>query len=318
MEPDDRDDRWPALVQAQWGQTQTTLHLWTQIVGKIRLQLEPMLNHWWNVTLYVTPRGLTTSSMPYPGGRALQIDFDFIAQELVLADCDGGRTAFALEPMTVAEFYRRVMEAVRSLGFDVRIVAKPNEVADAIPFARDTVHSVYDGRQAYRFWRALVQADRLCKIFRAPFLGKASPVHFFWGSFDLAVTRFSGRTAPPHPGGFPNMPDSAMREAYSHEEQSVGFWAGGGGSEALFYSYAYPTPAGFSETAIEPAAASWYAPMGEFVLPYEAARTAPDPDRSVLAFFQSTYDAAANLARWDRAALERATTLDHRGGTNAS
>jgi len=231
-------ERWPQLRQADWKDTQATLHLWTQIVGKIRLRSEPMLNHWWNVTLYVTPDGLTTSNMPYRGGRAFKIDFDFIRRELRIDGCDGERASFALEPMSVADFHQRLTAALASLDIHVKINVMPNEIADAIRFDRDTVHGAYDAEQAERFWRILLQADRLCKQFRSGFLGKASPVHFFWGSFDLAVTRFSGRPAPPHPGGFPNMPDAATREAYSHEEHSVGFWPGGSGMAATFYAYA--------------------------------------------------------------------------------
>ncbi len=298
-------DRWPQLRQADWKDTQATLHLWTQIVGKIRLRSEPMLNHWWNVTLYVTPDGLTTSSMPYPGSRAFKIDFDFIRRELRIDGCDGERASFALEPMTVADFYRRLADALDSLNIHVKINMTPNEIPDAVRFDRDTVHRAYDAEQAERFWRILLQADRLCKDFRSGFLGKASPVHFFWGSFDLAVTRFSGRPAPPHPGGFPNMPDSATREAYSHEEHSVGFWPGGSGMEATFYAYAYPEPSGFAGAHVLPGAAFWNDQMREFMLPYEAVRTAAHPDRAVLDFFQSTYNAAADLAHWDRAALER-------------
>jgi len=298
-------DRWPVLRYEQWKDTLATLHLWTQIVGKIRLRQEPLVNHWWNVTLYVTPRGLTTSAMPYTGGRSFSIDFDFLDHTLTADDCDGRVARFALEPMSVAAFYGRTMEALHDIDVTVRINGKPNEIADAIPFAQDTVHAAYDRDYAQRFWRALWQADRLCKVFRAPFLGKASPVHFFWGSFDLAVTRFSGRVAPPHPGGIPNLPDWVTREAYSHEEQSVGFWPGGNGAEAIFYAYAYPAPDKFAQAAVRPAAALWSEQLREFVLPYEAVRTSDDPDRDVLSFFQSTYDAAADLASWDRKALER-------------
>ncbi len=292
-------ERWPELKQSEWSDTQTTLHLWTQIVGKIRLTQEPLVNHWWNVTLYVTPQGLTTSAMPYRTGRSFEITFDFLNQALHIDGCDGEKTGFALESMTVAEFYRRVMDALHSIDIDVHIHKKPNEIADAIPFDRDDVHRAYDPHYAERFWRVLLQIDRLCKVFRSHFVGKASPSHFFWGSFDLATTRFSGRAAPPHPGGIPNLPDSATREAYSHEEHSVGFWPGGFGMEALLYAYAYPEPAGFAEERVEPAAASWSAQLKEFVLPYDAVRTSNDPDRSVLDFFESTYAAAARRANWD-------------------
>jgi hypothetical protein len=298
-------DRWPPLKYDEWKDTLATLHLWTQIVGKIRLRLEPMVNHWWNVTLYVTPRGLTTSAMPYSGGRWLSIAFDFLRHRLEIEGCDDERDGFALEPMSVAKFYRRVMEKTKALDFDVRIDRMPNEVSNAVRFDEDTVHASYDKAYVERFFRALLQADRLCKEFRSPFLGKASPVHFFWGSFDLAVTRFSGRPAPPHPGGIPNLPDWVTREAYSREEQSVGFWPGGPGVEASFYAYAYPEPPGFAQANVAPPG-YWTDQLREFLLPYESVRTSPDPDRTVLDFFNSTYDASANLAKWDRASLERA------------
>jgi hypothetical protein len=298
-------DRWPVLRYADWKDTLATLHLWTQVVGKIRLRLEPLVNHWWNVVLYVTPRGLTTTAMPYGGGRWFSIDFDFIEHRLQIAGCDGERGGFALEPMSVAEFYRRTMHGLDTLGYAVKINTRPNEIADAVPFEHDTAHASYDREYVERFFRALLQADRLCKAFRASFLGKASPVHFFWGSFDLAETRFSGRPAPPHPGGIPNLPDWVTREAYSHEEQSVGFWPGGPGIEAAFYAYAYPEPNGFARAKIAPSGAGWSDTIREFVLPYDAVRTSNDPDHDVLDFFRSTYEAAADLAGWDRAALER-------------
>lgn len=299
-----RMDRWPELRYDEWSETLATLHMWTQIAGKVRLKLEPFVNHWWNVTLYVTPRGLTTGPMPYPDGRMLSIDFDFIVHELRIQDSDGAQRSLTLEPMTVAAFYEATMDALAALHASVRISARPNEVAQAIPFAQDTVHRAYDRAAVERFHRALLQANRLCNVFRAGFAGKASPVHFFWGSFDLATTRFSGRTAPAHPGGFPNMPDAATREAYSREEHSVGFWPGGPGVEALFYAYAYPEPPGFAQARIGPPQASWFAPLREFALPYEAVRTAADPDGAVLDFFTTTYDAAASLAKWDRALLD--------------
>jgi hypothetical protein len=298
-------DRWPALHYDDWKTTCTTLHLWTQIVGKIRLKLECFVNHWWHVALYVTPRGLTTSSMPYGNGRWLAIDFDFIEHRLRINGCDDEHAAFALEPMTVAEFYARLMRELHAIGVDVTIDKRPNEVADPIPFDRDLVHGAYDRAYAGRFFRALLQADRLCKAFRSSFIGKASPVHFFWGSFDLAVTRFSGRAAPPHPGGIANLPDRVTREAYSHEEQSVGFWPGNAELDAAFYSYAYPDPPGFARAAVEPEAAYRNDRMQEFILPYENVRGSSDPDRAVLDFFNSTYAAAADLAGWDRVALER-------------
>ncbi len=296
-------DRWPQLRYDEWKETLHTLHRWTQIVGKIRLRLEPLVNHWWNVALYVTPRGLTTSAMFYED-RPFAIEFDFEGERLRIttSERDAG---FALEPMSVADFYQRLFAQLDGLDIRVAIDNRPNEVSDAIPFDRDTVHASYDARYVQRFLQALFQADRLCKVFRAGFVGKASPVHFFWGSFDLATTRFSGRSAPPHPGGFPNMPDSATREAYSHEEHSVGFWAGSEGMEAAFYAYAYPEPAGFSAAVVGPERAAWNAALREFVLPYEDVRTSVHPDRAVLQFFRSTYEAAADLAGWDRPALER-------------
>lgn len=298
-------ERWPILRYDEWKDTLDTLHLWSQVVGKIRLQQEFFLNHWWHVTLYVTQRGLTTSMMPYRNGRSFSIDFDFVHDKLLIRECDGGRAEFALQPMSVAAFYERTMTALADLDIYVKINTKPNEMTDATPLDRDTVHASYDKGYVERFWRALLQADRLCKAFRSRFIGKSSPVHFFWGGFDLAETRFSGRLAPPHPGGIPNMPDWATREAYSHEVQSVGFWPGGYGLEAMFYSYAYPTPDAFSQAKVLPEQATWNTQLREFLLPYDAVRNAPDPDRAVLDFFSSTYEAAANLLRWDRASLER-------------
>jgi hypothetical protein len=299
-------DRWPPLPYDEWKETVQTLHLWTQIVGKIRLRLEALINHWWNVTLYVTPCGLTTSAMPYRGERSFSIDFDFIDHELRIEASTGERGGFALAAMTVADFYQRILDELARLDLAVSINTMPNEIPNAIPFERDFVHGSYDREYVERFLQVLLRADRLCKQFRANFLGKASPVHFFWGSFDLATTRFSGRRAPPHPGGIPNLPDWVTREAYSHEEHSVGFWPGGSGMDAAFYAYAYPEPEGFADAAVGPAAASWNASVREFFLPYDAVRALSDPDRAVLEFFTSTYEAAANLAAWDRAALERA------------
>ncbi len=297
-------ERWPNLRYDEWKDTLHTLHMWTQIVGKIRLRREPLVNHWWNVALYVTQRGLTTSPMPYPDGRTFAIDFDFIDQVLRLGDCDSQNRTIALEPMSVATFYGKVMQELTAMGFSIRIDTKPNEVVEAIRFEADERHASYDRANVERFWRALVQADRLCKTFRSAFLGKASPVHFFWGSFDLAVSLFSGRPAPVHPGGFPNLPDSVTREAYSHEEQSFGFWPGGNGFEASFYSYAYPEPPGYAESNVRPHAAGWNAQLREFVLPYESVRTSADPDSALLSFFTSAYDAAAAAAGWD-ASLRR-------------
>jgi hypothetical protein len=300
-----RDTRWPALPLEAWSDTCATLHMWTQIVGKIRLAQTTWTNHSWHVTLYLTANGLTTSPIPY-GARTFEIAFDFIAHELRILTGDGGRGRVALEPQSVATFYRRLMEALSALGLRVAIYAKPNEVAEAIPFAEDEVHRSYDPEYANRFWRVLMQTDRVLKRFRARFIGKCSPVHFFWGAPDLAVTRFSGRTAPEHPGGIPNLPDRVAREAYSHEVSSVGFWAGGGPiAYPAFYAYAYPEPSGFPAAPVSPAGAFYSTDLKEFILPYDVVRTADSPDDALLAFAQSTYEAAANLAHWDRGALER-------------
>ncbi len=297
-------DAWPDLPYAAWKDTCATLHLWTQVVGKIRLARTPWLNHSWHVPLYVAARGLTTSAIPWNCG-SFEMLFDFNAHVLDIATSDGARRQVALAPRTVADFHAAVMAVVAELGIAVEIDDRPCEIAGAIPFREDRVHAAYDAEYAGRFWRVLVETDRLLKQFRTGFVGKASPVHFFWGSFDLAVTRFSGRTAPPHPGGVPGMADAIAREAYSHEVSSAGFWPGNPAhGEAAFYSYAYPEPAGFRGSAVRPPAASFSATLGEFLLPYEAVRTAPDPDAAVLAFLQSTYEAAAVSARWDRAALE--------------
>ncbi len=299
------DDAWPALRFADWRDTCATLHLWSQVVGKVRLVQSPWVNHSWHVPLYVTPRGLTTGMIPH-GTRAFAVEFDFIGQQLVVETSDGGVRTLPLRPQPVAEFYAAVMAALAELGVPVRIHTMPNEIQDAIPFERDRVHATYDAAAAARFWRALVQVARVFGTFRAGFLGKCSPVHFFWGSFDLAVTRFSGRPAPPHPGGVPNMPDWVAREAYSHEVSSAGFWPGNDAyPEAVFYSYAYPEPPAFRDAVVEPAAARFDTGLGEFVLPYEAVRASADPDAMLLAFLHSTYAAAAERGAWDRAALER-------------
>ena len=305
-ERESRDEFWPALPLDDWADTCATLHMWTQIVGKIRLRESAPINHGWHSTLYVTARGLTTSPIPH-GHRIFQIDFDFIDHTLVLEVSDGRSARVPLEPQTVAVFYRRVMDALAGLDIDVRIYAKPNEVADPIPFDRDEVHRAYDRAAVNRFWRVLVQNDRVFKRFRSGFLGKCSPVHLFWGALDLAVTRFSGRPAPPHPGGIPNLPDRITREAYSHEVSSAGFWAGGGAiAYPAYYSYAYPEPPGFASAAVGPREAFYSTDLHEFILPYDVVRTSADPDRVLLEFLQSTYVAAADLARWDRAALESA------------
>ncbi|HLL28190.1 MAG TPA: DUF5996 family protein [Xanthobacteraceae bacterium] len=297
-------DAWPELAYTAWKDTCETLHLWTQIAGKVRLALAPWLNHSWQVPLYVTARGLTTSPI-YDGPRSFELVFDFSKHVLELITSDGHRDGIALRPQTVATFYATVMAALHAAGIRVEINELPSEIPGAIPFSRDTVHATYDPDYAHRFWRALAQADRVFKEFRTGFIGKASPVHFFWGSFDLAVTRFSGRRAPPHPGGVPGLSDKVVREAYSHEVSSAGFWPGGAGIDyAAFYSYAYPEPAGFRTARIEPAQASFNETLGEFLLPYDAVRTAAEPDTVLLAFLNSTYEAAANAAKWDRAALE--------------
>ncbi|MGH7593901.1 MAG: DUF5996 family protein [Gemmatimonadales bacterium] len=296
---------WPALPLDSWSDTCDTLHLWTQIVGKTRLALAPMQNHWWQVPLYVTPRGLTTSAMP-AGTRTFSVEFDFVDHQLHLRVSDGTTGAIRLVAQSVADFYAAYLALLRSLHLDVVIHPVPVEVETAIPFAQDREHQSYDADAANRHWRILVQTDRVLKQFRGEFVGKSSPVHFFWGSFDLAMTRFSGRRAPLHPGGAPNCPPYVMQEAYSHECSSCGFWPGGGVvAEPAFYAYAYPTPAQYADRPVRPDQAYYSRDLGEFVLPYEAVRTAASPDDALLEFFQSTYEAAADLAQWDRAALER-------------
>ena len=296
--------RWPELPYAAWKHTRDTLHLWTQIVGKVRLSLTPWLNHSWHVTLHVTARGLATPPMPLEG-RDFTIEFDFIDHVLWVRTSDGHARQLMLRPMTVAEFHDDLLQALSELDIAVAINEMPNEIPDAVPFPADTAHAAYDRDFVNRFWRVLLAAQDVFAHFRTGFLGKASPVHFFWGSFDLAVTRFSGRRAPPHPGGVPNLPDTVAREAYSHEVSSAGFWPGGGGiDEPAFYSYAYPAPEGFAAAKVFPKAAYWSAKLGEFILPYEAVRTAREPEKALMAFLQSTYEAAADLGKWDRAALE--------------
>jgi hypothetical protein len=300
---------WPPLPLEAWRETRDTLHMWLQVVGKVRLSASPWINHSWHVTLYVTPRGLTTSAIPW-GERAFDIELDFQQHRLRIRTSDGLEDGFALAPQPVASFHRKLLDALHGLGVPVAIHSRPNEVADAIPFDRDEVHRAYDAESVQRFWRVLVQADRVFKQFRARFAGKCSPVHFFWGAPDLAVTRFSGRRAPPHPGGVPNLPDWVAREAYSHEVSSLGFWAGSGPVPyPAFYSYAYPAPPGFGAAAVAPAEAFYSAELGEFILPYDAVRLAPFPDAALLAFAQSTYEAAARLGAWDRAALEMPDSL---------
>jgi len=309
-----RTERWPELPYAAWKDTRDTLHLWTQVVGKVRLALTPWLNHSWHVTLYVTARGLTTSAVPDPvkmQGGAFQIDFDFIDHVLWIRKSDGAFRQIMLasnssHSLSVAEFYDSLMIALRELGIAVTLNTMPCEIPDCIPFEADTVHRTYDPDYANRFWRVLLATHDVFARFRTGFLGKASPVHFFWGSFDLAVTRFSGRSAPKHPGGVPHLPNSVAQEAYSHEVSSAGFWPGGGGpvDYAAFYSYAYPAPPDFAAAPVKPEAAFFSQDLGEFLLPYDAVRSAPDPDAALMEFLVSTYEAAAKLAHWDRAALE--------------
>lgn len=295
---------WPSLPLAEWQDTFETLQLWTQIAGKIRLAQTPWINHSWHVTLYVTARGLTTGPVAY-GLRVFQIDFDFVAHELIIQDDRGGSAGFPLVPQSVAAFYWRLTEEMKKLDLNVAIDVKPNEVANAIPFDQDETHASYDSEYAERFWRVLLQSDRVLRQFRARFTGKCSPVHFFWGAADLAVTRFSGRLAPPHPGGVPNLPDRVAREAYSHEVSSCGFWPGGNAvAFPVYYSYAYPEPEGFAAARVKPAAAFYSNDLHEFILPYDEVRNSSSPDQTLLEFLQSTYEAAAELAKWDRATLE--------------
>jgi len=303
------DTTWPSLPLVAWQDTYETLHMWTQIVGKIRMALAPKINHWWHSTLYVTPRGLTTSTIPY-GTRTFEIRFNFLEHHLQIETSDGLTRTIALVPRSVADFYQDVMGTLRGMGIEVRIWTMPQEVQEPIPFEQDYKHAAYDPEYAQRLWRILVQVDRIMTAFRSRFIGKCTPVHFFWGSFDLAVTRFSGRRAPEHPGGVPNMADWVTREAYSHEVSSCGFWPGGGAVvDPVFYAYAYPTPEGFQDYSIQPKEAFYSSQMGEFVLPYEAVRQAENPDEMLLTFLQSTYDAAANLGNWDRQVLERTPVL---------
>jgi hypothetical protein len=295
----------PALAYDEWRDTQATLHRWTQVVGKIRLMQTAWVNHSWHVPLYLTSRGLTTTPIPH-GSRTFEIAFDFIDHQLRIETSDGGIETLQLAPRTVADFYLDLFARLETLGIAVTIRTMPSEIPDAIPLDQDRRHGSYDAEQVGRFWHALARADQVFKAFRSRFIGKCSPVHFFWGSFDLAVTRFSGRRAPPHPGGIPNLPDWVAREAYSHEVSSCGFWPGG---EAMpypvFYSYAYPEPAGFKSATPHPAGARYDSAFGEFVLPYDDVRQASASEAMLLEFLQSSYEAAADLGGWDRAALEQ-------------
>jgi hypothetical protein len=299
---------WPALPLQQWQDTYDTLHLWTQIVGKTRMALAPMMNHWWHVTLYLTARGLSTSPMP-AGDRTVEVEFDFLDHVLSVRTSDGATRGMKLAPRTVADFHQEYLGLLHSLDLHPAIWPHPVEMPDPlVPFGEDRVHQAYDADAAQRCFRVLAQVDRVMKEFRARFLGKCSPVHFWWGGFDLSCTRFSGRPAPRHPGGVPHCPDYVQVEAYSHECISAGWWPGAGLSplgEAAFYAYAYPAPPGLADAAIGPAQASYRSDLGEFILSYEAVRSSPQPEEDLLTFLQSTYQAAANLAHWDRAALER-------------
>jgi hypothetical protein len=294
------EELWPALPYEAWKDTYATLHMWTQVVGKVALALAPPLNHSWAIALHLTPRGLTTRPLAY-GARSFTMEFDFLAHQLVIRTTDGDRRALPLAPRSVADFYREVLATLDALSLPVKIWPVPVEIPAPIPFAEDTGHHSYEPEFAQRFWRILVQVERVFTGARCRFVGKSSPAHFFWGSFDFAVTRFSGRPAPPREG------PAFMRDAYSHEVISHGFWPGGGTLlEPVFYAYAVPEPAGLKEASVAPAAAYYHREMGEFVLPYEAIRTAPSPDQAIAAFVDSTYEQAATLAGWDRAALERA------------
>ena len=300
-------DPWPSLPVHEWAETRDTLQLWTQIIGKVRLAHSPLLNHWWNVPLYVTARGLTTSLMWTTDERGFQIDFDFVAHQLVVTVTDGNRREIPLEPRSVADFYAAVVQSLDGLGIDPKIWTVPVEIPDAIPFEDDRTHASYDRDQVERFWSLLVRSSHVFNEFRTTFVGKSSPVHLFWGALDLATTRFSGRSAPPHPGGAPNCGPHVMHEAYSQEVSSVGYWPGAtsGSSEGVYYSYAYPEPDGYRDHAVTPNEATYDDELGEFVLPYEVVRAAEDPRAVLLGFLQSTYEAAADQGGWDRRALER-------------
>jgi Family of unknown function (DUF5996) len=312
---EEKTERWPRLSLDEWSATQATLHRWAQIVGKTRLALSPMQNHWWQVTLYVTARGLTTSPIPRGngkraggGGEAFEIDFDFIDHALLIRTSEGETGIVPLVARSVADFYADYMSVLRSLGVEVRIRPVPSEMPDTTPFPDDRTHASYDREAAHRCWRVLVHADRALKEFRGKFIGKSSPSHFWWGGFDISCTRFSGRPAPQHPGGIPNIPDWVTREAYSHECISAGWWPGTVGSpvaEPAFYAYSYPEPAGCDVAPIQPASAYYHPEMHEWILPYESVRAAKAPERALMDFFQSTYEAAADRGKWDRSALER-------------
>jgi hypothetical protein len=301
-------ERWPRLTLDEWAPTQTTLHRWTQMVGKTRLALAPMQNHWWQVVMYVTDRGLTTSPIPYADGRTFDISFDFNIHKLIARTSDGDNRTIPLVPRSVADFYAEYMSILRDLDIKVKIVPVPMEMADTLRFTEDRTHASYDAGATHRCWQIMVQADRVLKKFRGRFIGKSSPSHFWWGGFDLSCTRFSGRTAPRHPGGIPNCPDYVTVEGYSHECISAGWWPGTVGTpvaEPAFYAYSYPEPPGCDVAPIRPESAYYQPVMHEWILPYESVRSSPDPDRMLLEFLQSTYEAAADRAKWDRSALER-------------
>ncbi len=306
-------NRWPSIPVAAWQDTRDTLQLYTQVVGKVRLANEPLTNHWWNVALYLSARGLTTSLMPHPTGPAFQIDFDFVDHRLNVSTVADTTRSLDLGPRPVADFYAAVMTMLDDLDVATEIWPMPVEIPGAIPFPDDRAHDSYDRDAIHRFWLALVEMERVLKVFRTRFVGKSSPVHVFWGALDLASTRFSGRSAPPHPGGAPNCGPHVMWEAYSHEVSSCGYWPGPPGDEGVFYSYAYPDPPGYRDTLVAPTGARWDDGLGEFVLPYELVRTAADPDAVLLEFLQSTYEAAATTAAWDRDALERPNAGTHGG-----
>lgn len=303
-----KSERWPSLPVAEWDDTRETLHRWTQIVGKTRLSLTPLVNHWWNSTLYVSARGLRTGTM-HSGDVALEIELDLVDHTLEIRSSKWQTIRLPLVPQSVADFYREYVDSLRTLGIDLKISAAPNEVEDATPFAEDEKHCSYDPEYANRFWRILSETDRVFTKFRARFVGKASPSHFFWGAMDLAVTRFSGRPAPRHPGGAPHCPDYVQTEGYSHELTSAGFWPGAPGAvdDPVYYAYAYPEPKGYSEEKVRPDAAFYHLDLKEFILPYETVRASKSPDETLLDFLQSTYEAGAKLLSWDRAALERSS-----------
>ena len=301
--PATRDEAWPPLPWSEWQPTHEALHRWLQVIGKLRLACAPWTNHSWHVTLQLTARGIASAPLPC-GGRFWQAHFDFLAQRLLIETSEGGQASVPLEAQSVAAFHAGVQQALQELGIPMAIRTQPCEIAGALPFDQDTEVRPYDADAVRRFWRVLLQTERVLRIFRARFAGKCSPIHFFWGAADLAVTRFSGRSAPPHPGGMPHVADWVAVEAYSHEVSSCGFWAGAGLGEPAFYSYAWPEPPGLAQWPVQPEGASYHPQLREFILPYEQVRTAADPDATLLAFLQSTYEAAATLAHWDRAALE--------------